>query len=311
MKATIDSRQLNAFVALARRGSFTLAARELDLSQSAVSHAIKALEQDIGSRLFDRLGKRVQLTQTGRKFLRHAEGILRDMRAARVEIEEHSRWGHDRLRVGATLTICEHIIPTALREFRESFPQCAMRIEPGDYDRQIELLRTSQVDLALMLEPAELALDDLSFVSLFEDELRFVVARHHPWARADKVSRQAIAQEQVILYNQSSYTFRLITDYFREEQVELNNAIEFGSMEAIKEMAKLGLGAGIVAPWIVERELKLGTLVSLPLGARPLRRRWGVASWKGRPLALAEEIFVGLCEAVAENLGLRDARTPQ
>jgi len=264
----------------------------------------------MGCRLFDRMGKRVELTPVGHKFLRYAEGILRDMRAARVEVEEHSRWGQDRLRIGATLTVCEHIIPTVLREFRESFPQCALKIEPGDYARQIELLRTSQVDLAIMLEPVEPDSADLAFVPLFEDELRFVVARNHPWARSGKVSRQAIAQEPVIIYNQSSYTFRLIGDYFRHERVELANTIEFGSMEAIREMAKLGLGAGIVAPWIVSRELKQGTLISLPLGERKLVRQWGVASWKGRPLALAEEIFVGLCEAVAENLGLTESRAP-
>ena len=84
MKPTLDSRQLHAFAALARRGSFTLAAKDLFLTQSAVSHAIKALEDDVGCRLLDRVGRRVLLTQAGEQFLRHTEKILREMEAARA-----------------------------------------------------------------------------------------------------------------------------------------------------------------------------------------------------------------------------------
>src|SRR5580704_8105252 len=101
VKETVDSRQMNAFVALARCGSFTLAAKELFLTQSAVSHAIKALEDDLGCRLVDRLGRRVKLTRKGEQFLAHAEGILRQMKSARGEIETLSKWDCHRLRVGA------------------------------------------------------------------------------------------------------------------------------------------------------------------------------------------------------------------
>lgn len=308
MKATIDSRQIHAFVALARRGSFTLAAKDLYLTQSAVSHAMKALEEDIGCRLIDRVGRRIQLTQAGEQFLRHAENILREMQLARVEMEAHGKWGHGRLRVGASTTACEHILPTALREFRESFPHCLIKIEPGDLDRQIELLRASQVDLALILEPAAAVAEDLVFVPLFADELRFFVAPHHPWVRTGQVPREQVGTETLILYNKGSYTFKLVSDYFRQEKVLLTNVIELGSMDAIKELVKLGLGAGVLAPWVARHELETGALVSLPLGDRKLERRWGVAYWKGRRLALAEETFVGLCHTVAESLGLK---TPQ
>ena len=102
MKPTLDSRQLHAFSALARRGSFTLAAKDLFLTQSAVSHAIKALEDDLGCRLLDRVGRRVLLTQAGEQFLRHTEKILREMEAARAGLDSLTKWGHGRLRVGET-----------------------------------------------------------------------------------------------------------------------------------------------------------------------------------------------------------------
>jgi DNA-binding transcriptional LysR family regulator len=300
MKSVIDSRQLLAFSALVRRGSFTLAAKDLFLTQSAVSHAIKALEEEVGCRLVDRAGKKVLLTQAGEQFLRHAEKILREMEAARNGLDTLAKWGHGRLRVGASTTACQYILPTVLREFRQSFPKCVIRIEPGDHGRQMELLQGNHIDLAIMLEPA--TQPDLNFVPLFQDELRFVVAPLHPWARAGRVPREAISEETLVLYNKASYTFRLVSEYFRKEKVLLTNYIELGSMEAIKELVKIGLGAGVLAPWIAREELESGALVSLPLGAKRLRRKWVVAHLKGRRLALGEETFVGLCQTVVETL---------
>ncbi len=308
MKPTLDSRQLHAFAALARRGSFTLAAKDLFLTQSAVSHAIKALEDDLGTRLVDRVGRRVLLTQAGEQFLRHTEKIMREMEAARAGLEDLTKWGHGRLRVGASTTACQHILPTVLREFRQSYPKCVIRIEPGDHNLQLDLLRGGQIDLAIMIEPPPAAMGEFTFVPLFTDELQFLVAPLHPWAKLGRAPRETIEAETLVLYNKASHTFRLVQEYFREEKVALSNFIELGSMEAIKELVKIGLGAGVIAPWIARAELESGSLVSVPLGPRKLKRRWGVAHLKGRRLALAEETFVGLCESVTESLGLTAPR---
>ena len=82
----------------------------------------------------------------------------------------------------------------------------------------------------------------------------------------------------------------------------LNTVIELGSMEAIKELVKLGLGVGILAPWIARKEIEEGSLIALPLGRRKLQRRWGVLHWRGKRLNLAEDTFVGLCEAACISL---------
>ena len=308
MKPTLDSRQLLAFAALARRGSFTLASKDLFLTQSAVSHAIKSLEDDVGCRLLDRVGRRVMLTQAGEQFLRHTEKILLEMEAARAGLDQLTKWGHGRLRVGASTTACQHILPTVLREFRQSYPKCVIRIEPGDHGAQLDLLRSGHIDLALIIEPPGQALNEFTFVPLFQDELRFLVAPLHPWAKLGRVPREAIEAETLVLYNKTSHTFRLVQEYFRDEKIALSNFIELGSMEAIKELVKIGLGAGVIAPWIARAELESGSLVSLPLGPRKLKRHWGIAHLKGRRLALAEETFVGLCESVSESLGLTSPR---
>lgn len=300
MNRSLDSRQLQAFVAVARRQSFTLAAKDLSLTQSAISHALRALEEDVGCRLLDRVGRRVALTHQGEQFLQKAEVILREMEQARAELEQLANWGHGRLRVGASTTACQYILPTVLREFKQSFPRCAIRVEPGDQPQQMELLRRGTIDLTLTLEPANDP--ELTFVPLFEDELRLMVGPMHPWAQAGRATREQLGEETLILYNKTSYTFGLVQDYFRRDGVLLNNCIELGSMEAIKELAKIGVGVGVLAPWIVRTELENGTLRSLPLGRRTLKRRWGVAHLAQHRLSLGEQTFVGLCQTVCETL---------
>jgi DNA-binding transcriptional LysR family regulator len=103
VNAPLDSRQLRAFATLARSGSFTQTARELHLTQSAISHSMKALEADVGCRLLDRLSKKVVLTQAGEQLLAHAEKILGEMDNARASLAHLGKWGRGRLRLGDRL----------------------------------------------------------------------------------------------------------------------------------------------------------------------------------------------------------------
>src|SRR6267143_596350 len=202
MNPPLDSRQLRAFTTLARTGSFTLAAKDLFLSQSAVSHSMKALEQDVGCRLLDRLGKTVILTQAGEQLLHHAETILQEMSLARASLEQLGKWGRAKLRIGATATACEHILPGVLRELKESFPECMISIEPGDTPEAISLLRSNRVDIAFTLEPKQE--EQLEFHPIFADELIFLMSPQHPWAVADRVVRDQIPRQNYILCNKSS-----------------------------------------------------------------------------------------------------------
>jgi DNA-binding transcriptional LysR family regulator len=300
MSAPLDTRQLRAFAILARTGSFTLAAKELFLSQSAVSHSMKALEQDVGCRLLDRVGKKISLTQAGEQLLKHAERILDEMAVARSSLQELGKWGRGRLRIGASTTACQHILPAVLREFKESFPQTIITIHPGDSDEAVELLRNNEIDLALVLEPKRV--DQLDFQLLFTDELIFLLSPLHPWAKQQHVVQAEIPRQNYILYSKTSYTFRVVENYFREDDIVLNTFIELGSMEAIKELVKLGMGISIVAPWIAQKELEEKSLVAMPLGRRKLKRNWGIMYWRSKRLSLAEETFLGLCRSVTAEL---------
>src|ERR1700733_8023359 len=299
----LDGRQLRAFVVLARCGSFTEAARQLFLSQSAVSHAMKALETRVGCRLFDRMGKNATLTQAREQLLLHAERILAEMMKAQNELKRLNKWGHTRLRIGASATACQYLLPNIFREFRESFPDCAISIEPGDTPLAVELLQAHRIDLAFVLEPRRE--ERLAFLPLFEDELQFLVSPLHDWAKAGKVKEADISRQNYILYGKGSYTFQMIDDYFRTQNRVLPSCIELGSMEAIKEMVKVGLGISVLAPWVAAEDLRQRLLVALPLGPKKLARKWGIVHARGRRLSLSEETFIGICRTVTENLETR------
>lgn len=219
------------------------------------------------------------------------------MAAARESLSALGKWGKGRLRLGASTTACQHLIPPVLREFKESFPDHNITLEPGDTPELVDALLKHRIDLALTLEVE--GESQLEFHPLFTDELHFIVSASHPWARDGKVEREDIPRQNYILYSKHSLTFRLIEDYFRREQMVLNTVFEVGSMEATKELVKLGLGISILAPWIARKEIEAGSLVAMPLGRKKLSRRWGILHWHGKRLSLAEETFIGLCESAS------------
>ena len=295
----LDSRQLRAFLMLARMGSFTKAAKELHLTQSAVSHAMKALEEDVGCRLLDRVGKKVLLTQAGEQFFQRVDKIFGEMILARAELDQLGEWGRGRLRVGASAAACQYILPSVLREFQKEFPKCRLSIEPGDTKEIVESLRANTIDVAVTLEPEREP--DFTFSPLFTDELMFLVNPKHPWAEARRAVRMEIPREQYILYFRNSRTFEQIENYFRTEKMAIKSVIDMGSMSAIKELVKLGLGVTILAPWVAQKELTKKSLVALPLGRRKLKRQWGVLYWKERPMGWAEDTFIKLCQSGARQ----------
>lgn len=291
----LDSRQLRAFVTLAKEGSFTRSATFLGLSQSAVSHSIKALEKDLNCRLLSRVGKKVALTQPGEHLLGHAEKILREMESARLSMDRLSKWGRGMIRIGASVTACQHLLPTVLEDFKDNFPQYMIRVEPGDTRHLIGLLRDRRIDIALTLEP--LKYDEFEFIPMFQDELVFLCSPKHAWVAQGKVEPLDIPSQQFILYNKSSYTFRMIESYFARMDIDFDAIIELGSMEAIKELAKLNLGVTVLAPWIARQEIESGSLIPFPLGPKPLIRNWGILHHLSQRLSLAEETFISLCRA--------------
>lgn len=297
MKSTIDSQHLRVYVTLARTMNMSRAAHELQMTPSGVSHCLKVLEADLGCRLFDRSSRKFALSQAGREFLTEAEQILDQMKAVRVKIRTWNDWRQGQLLIGANGTACQFLLPPVLREFRESFPGFAIKIEQCSSKQAISLLMDEQLDLALLTEPAEHA-PDIEFNAIGEDDLQFIVNPLHPWAVKRSAQREDIPNRKLILPERGGNTYALIESYFRSENISIQPFIEIANEQAIKEFVRLDMGVAILPRWMVANEIEQGLLMALPLGRRRLKRRWGVLHSKARRLSLADDLFTNIARSV-------------
>ncbi len=302
MIETIDSRQLLAFCTLVQTGSFTDTARELSLTQSAISHSVKNLEEDLRCQLVTRTGRKIHITDDGEELYRDAQAILHQMEAARNRIQDRANLGRGRLRIGASTTACQHILPNVLREFNECFPDCILSITPADTPELLEMVRRHEIDLAIVVSPG--TVKDIVVKTLFSDELVLVTSPIHPFAQQNTVKMDEIAQERLVLYNKSSHTFSLIEQTFRQNKLALQNYIELGSMEAIKELITINYGVSFLASWIVEKEVARGSLTRIKVGRSKILREWGICYANEKKLSITEETFLGICESVATTIPL-------
>jgi DNA-binding transcriptional LysR family regulator len=233
--------------------------------------------------------------------LDHARRVFVAMDNAVTATRQASDPDSGMLRIGASITACQYIVPEAVREFRESFPAYSLRITPGDGPLVTQALLDGSLDLGIVVRQQKQS--KLTYHELFEDELGFLVSPLHDWARAGKVDRRELSQQRMILYNRQSTTFRLIEQYFVRARAELRDWIELGSVEAIKELVKLGLGVSVTGRWTARAEIRDGSLVWLPLPGRSIRRSWCIASPAGRTPSLAEETFAELCKSACRLIG--------
>ena len=292
-----DVHQLRVFAAVAENLSFTRAAEVLFMTQSGVSHQIARLEKSLGVELFTRESRSVALTRAGRALQEHARRVFVTMENAVAATRQAADPHSGLLRIGASITACQHIVPEALREFRESFPSYSLRITPGDGPAVTQALLDGSLDLGIVVRHQRQP--KLAYHELFEDELGFLVSPLHPWGRAVKVDRRELSQQRMILYNRQSTTFRLVEQYFVRARAELRDWIELGSIEAIKELVKLGLGVSVAGRWTARAEIDEGSLVWLRLPGRSVRRTWSIAVQSARTLSLAEQTFIELCKSAS------------
>jgi DNA-binding transcriptional LysR family regulator len=298
-----DIHALRVFAAVAQHLSFTRAAESLFLTQSAVSHQIARLERELGVSLILREGRSISLTPSGSMLLERAGRLFLELDDAKSAVLQAAKPRGGRLRIGASSTACQFLVPEALREFRECYPDYTLHISPGDSPQVSQDLIDNRIDLGIMIRMERGP--KLDHHPLFTDELGFLVSRLHPWAIANKVDRRQIGEQRLILYSRNSATFRLVERYYIRVRTELRDWIELGSMEAIKELVKLGLGVSIVGRWIALPELESQSLAWLPLPGGSIKRNWTVAATDGRALSVAEQTFVGLCQSVGTEIGSR------
>lgn len=297
------------FCAVARRGSIAAAAQDVNLTPSALSHALRGLETEVACRLFDRKGKRMLLNPAGEELLARVQSPMAELDAAAGAVRNLGKWGQTRLRVGASATICQTLLPPVMRELKRLHPGLHLHVESGDMPELLEGLKERRIDLALGVAPDSSR--DLEQRVIFEDELLLAFAPDHTWATGKPVSKDDLRSQPLILYQRRSLTTAALDEYFKQLGVSPNVSMEIGSITAIKEMVRLGLGVSVLAPWTATRELVRGQLKMRPLGARALRRKWVVAHLATHRPGMVEETFCQLCRTQAASLALDRKDLPE
>ncbi len=195
----MELRLLKMFCAVAQSGRLVEASSTLHLTPSALSHGIKGLEVELGCRLFERVGNKLLLNHAGEQLLAQVSPPLAALESAAESVKSLARWGKTRLRIGASVSVCQYLLPAVIRELKKSNPNLELLVESRDSPEIVELVRAHKVDLALGVAPEQDA--GLELRPVFRDELMFVFAASHPWAAGKPISRDDLQAR-----NRSSFT---------------------------------------------------------------------------------------------------------
>lgn len=300
MSEQLETRQIKLFVELYERGNMGHTAKAMHLTPSALSHALKRLESDLGCALFDRRGRGLSPTPAGKLFHAEAKALLENIEATAQRFRQRMDWRQGRLRIGSTGTGCNFLLPAVLREYRDSFPQISFKLTEGRPDELAAAVRTGELDFAICIQDSEIR--ELQQTPLVEEHLVFLVHPLHPWAIAGRVSRNEISSQQYILLETDSEAYRLIDAYFRTERIRIEPFIEVRGELLIKKLVDLDLGVAILPEWIARSEIENGHLCAFPLGRRLLCRKWKILRPANRQETFSETLFLGLVEKVAHHL---------
>ncbi len=300
MESDLDLRLLRVFATLARLGSFTRTAEVMSVTQSAISHGMKRLEDQLGCALIYKKGKITHLTPEGRHFLGQVLRILDSLDRAAESVSGNGMAG-GKLSVIFSTSMAQTILAPVLREFRESYPDVSVIVRLEDSPRAVREVEEGRADLAIVVEDALSA--GLTAHRLFKDRLELMVSPLHPWTARKRVVSRDLAKEHFLLYQQGSVTFRRAEDFFLKSGVRLQSYVEIPSFEIMKQLARLGLGVALMAPWVAEKELAEGSLVARATPRFQIARQWAVVHQGNRTVRQTERTFIGLCRMAAEGRG--------
>jgi DNA-binding transcriptional LysR family regulator len=297
----LDSRQLNAFVTLAETGSFTETARRLALTQSAISHSMRALEAETHCRLLTKMGKTISLTEAGEALLHHVRLGLKEFNKGREALERLRKWGRQRLRLGAGCAISQHFLPGVLVDLRHQYPKLMPTIKMMFSSDDADCLRSGEIDCYVGEEPD--ASEDLEFTPIFQSPLRVVFHPAHRWSLQKHISVEELSSEPCLLPLGYSLTRRAVERALLGQGTTLNVLGETDSLETIKQLIKSGFGIGILPEWIINEEVAARRLRALPFAPSELRQTWGLLRWRQRrPMDATECAFRNLCVKAGKKL---------
>lgn len=273
----LETRHLKLIVAVSEEKSVTRAGERLHLTQSALSHQLRDLEERLETPLFHRVSRRMLLTQAGERLLLSAHQVLGELKRAEDDIAQMVAGDQGSLRISTECYTCYHWLPDMMREFNRTFPKVEVKILLEATHHPIPALLDGRLDFAIV---SDVVRDKrLTYRPLFRDEVVVIMAPGHPLAARPFIAPKDFAGETLFAYTPASES-TLYNKILTPAGVKPAHHSEVQLTEAMIEMVKAGLGISALARWAISKQIDAGTLVARPLTRNGFHRQWSAAILK-------------------------------
>jgi DNA-binding transcriptional LysR family regulator len=294
----MDFDQLETFLEVARHASFSRAAEKRFRTQPAISSQIRALEEEVGAKLFDRSGGRVALTAAGKLFQEYAEHTLDSRRSMLTAVAEMERVPRGEIVVGANEGTCLHILPEVFAEFRKLYPEVGVQISRLERAKIMESINDNSVDFGVVSTPV----DDkrLTTVNIHQDELVIIAPPRHSLSRMNQSTVADVAQFPLLL-PRAGRTRDALDHLFEERRLKPRIAMELDSSELLKRFVAADVGVGFIARSNVSEDVRAGALAAIPMADASIRRDLALVFRKDKALSRAATRFIDIAVRIKQG----------
>jgi len=281
---------MRVFAAVARHLSFTRAAQEMHLTQSAVSQQVSLLEDEVGMPLFEQIGRKIRLAPAGTELLRYATQVTELLREAGETLAAMRGLKRGVLKLGAVST-AKYFAPTLLSAFAPAYPEVTIKFTVANREEIVKLLGANELDLVIMgRPPREL---DTTAEPFARHPLVIIAAPDHPLTRRRHIPLKSLTRESFIIREQGSGTRASMEHVFRERAVPFRATMEVSSNETIKQAVMAGMGLSFISSHTIGLEAGAGKLAILDVAGLPVVRDWYVIHLREKILSPIAAAFRG------------------
>jgi LysR family transcriptional regulator, regulator for metE and metH len=302
----LETRELRMLVAIADEGTVTRAATRLNVSQPALSHALRALERRVGIALFERQSRGLVATEAGERLLRTARTVMREIERARLDIAGGAIGRGELLRLSTECYTAYHWLPPVFQGFRERCPGVELRVVPSAIGHPLRELRDETLDVAIVVRREAYA--GFVYHELFEDEMVVIMHPDHPLASEPFAVAQHFADEHLLLYTEDPFDTTIMRAVLTPAGVMPREISYVPATEALFELVRTGLGLSVVARWAVARRVRDGELAAIPLTKPGRFRTWSAVVRKPIANRSAIQALVALLREHAPKFQLPPTR---
>jgi len=287
----MDFDQLETFLEVARHASFSRAAEMRFRTQPAISAQIRALEEEVGARLFDRSGGRVSLTAAGKEFQKYVEETLEARKQMVTHLAEMEHVPRGEIVVGANEGTCLYVLPEVFAEFKKQYGGVAVSIKSAESTKTLESIIDNSVDFGVVSLPV--SDNRLTVVPIHRDELVVIAAPRHPLARLKSVPMAEVAKYPLLL-PKSGHTRDALEEIFFERRLKSTISMELDSSELLKRFAAADVGVAFIARSNVADDVRAGLLAAMPLADVTIKRDLALVFRKDKALSRAALAFIDI-----------------